>query len=1759
MKETLKKIYETVTQDTREVHHRLSKNSIEITFLEAVKVEITGNQDKEYEINFINNSTGENLYGTKIKNGMWCASSIKYFVNWKVQIKSDGYIIREEILKLNNKKVKIVCDTNSMGDIIAFIGAINAFQKLHQCELHCVVFNSDVRKILELNYKNITFFPTNDTGHSYYAAYKLGYFFDWKSGTSTQDPRSTSLATIASNILGLGDIEFQPKFTCNYKNSASKKYVCIGTQSTSQSKYWNNPNGWGEVVKYLNSIGYEVWCIDKHSSFGYGEYMNYMPPGVIDKTGEVSLETRIEQLSGAEFFIGLGSGLSWLAWATGIPVVLISGFSKPWAEFFTPYRVINESVCNGCWNDTAYVFDKSSWNWCPRNKEFECTKQITPRSVIEKIDKIINTKFDFGLQSTRLKYTIQKEFFDSEKSIYQTDFDIETDDTVVDIGAQVGAFSKIALSKNPKNIFAIEPMKIYLPTLTKNISNSKVKIINSAISDGKIQTTIGFDGILENVNCITFEQFILENNIKVIDFLKVDCEGGEYDVFTEQSVDWIQKNVRKISGEWHLNSPVLKNKFRFFRDNILTKFKKYRVLSVDGIDITHFINSEEFINYYQEILIHIDNREIMVKDSFSFNYDKFFSKYKEGIQKSGESRLRFYNHIIPKLVKKNKPLYIVETGTMWAPFESNMGAFTLIMADLIKNYTGGKLYTIDISEKSINSCKQYTKDYADVIEYVTSDSISYLRSLSSEFVKSLDLVYLDSYDLYVPEPRASMQHHLNELTALYHNISEDCGIAVDDNFLPNTFIMWNWLNADGTIRDTKQFQTEDKILGKGTYCHEFLMQRGWTRFESFDIHGANNLFYYENNKLSKDKVKNIIENFYSKIPVDKPATTEFISKNNIKNSPTGLGDAIILSNLLPEKSVFSNFSQFDELMKYGKKCISSGSDAPFNISELINYDWAGGHCTQRLEKAFLGKYSLIPKPKIYAKKSVIKNKIAVHFETHSPNSEFNNISKEVQSSINKYLLENKYTVCDCSSIIDIDSLINELATCEYFIGIDSGPMHVAAALEIKSIILLNREDSNKIYLPRTRDVDIPNSEWLYPQNVHLSIKNSNELIPRFTLDSLKDALLGRVYPYFSTEYITEASSVLEKYNFDQNTNKLTFSFSRKIDSPVLILRELSTNLQCYRWEPEAFQTGIEYFVVPTQNKKLVDTDFSGFIFDVYENGQHIYSKKIFIREAQTNASKFYFDDKLALNVRDSFYVQYLDFYNNSFLNNIISEGDVIIDVGASCGTFADFCVRKNARKVVCVEPSPSFEILNKTFDSRVVCMKNALSVKNEVKDFYFTNETTLNTFDIDSQLKYDSGNCVKTYNKQPVECMTLEKLLGSVEEREIDLLKFDIEGHEYEIFKGLDTEYLAPVGKVLIEFHHNDNNQIEIILSKLQASGFFVKLLNLSYQEQDVSKNLQGVIYAYKQVPEKIKYIGLTENGMGINYELLNEQDKKISARIIESFTGLTFHNETLLVNNKCRYFTEHAYNLPNQIIKLTDYETQKPLLKKTINPSVENKFFDPINKNLYGIAPKNMRDHTVLGFSFLEIFHKKIYEMFDVKIEEGDVVFDLGANVGFFSRYAFQMGASAVYAFEPNKGLRECYESFNLNKNYKLYNNAISSSPVFFESKTTGDLAGARPIHCKGNEEDVSLNLESFITTNNINRIDYLKVDIEGGEYDLFECLSERTLGLVKKISLEYHDNEGPQVSKICNILEKNGFAIHFEQHDGMNKSLGMMCAKKL
>jgi autotransporter strand-loop-strand O-heptosyltransferase len=572
-------------------------------------IEISGEEESNFEITFIDED--ENIiYQNNLAINSWVKLNREYYTKWTIRVKEDNNVIFSNILNLENRRVYISFGSKSLGDSLAWIPYCEEFRKKHNCELIVSTFLNDLFKD---QYPNIEFVEPGETVYDIYAQYQLGWFYnengEFDSNKHPFDFKKQPLQKTATDILGFDYVEIRPEL--KLPNKPKKKKVGIGFHSTAQAKYWNNPDGWQAVIDYLDSLGYECMIYSKE---GNGYMNNFYPKGVTIYKGG-NLQEVINDLSTCEFFVGLGSGLSWLAWACKLPVVLVSGFSEKWAETtLDTYRVINEDVCHGCFNNDR--LNAGDWNWCPlhkgTNRQFECTKEISSDMVIKEINKIINKemiedkKFDWGKKSEWYVSQATKEIF--EDDAYERFFEVEEGDIVVDLGASLGPFTYKILPKNPKQCYVVEPLSYHINVLHKNVGEDNVKIIQGAITDKK-NIEITWDGITESVPTFSFREFLNENKINKIDFLKCDCEGGEYDVFQPSNIDFL-KTIPKIVTEFHLvnDENFHECKFRWFRDNILPKFENYEVYSYDGVDIKWDLWNEHFIEYYNEVIIYIDNR-----------------------------------------------------------------------------------------------------------------------------------------------------------------------------------------------------------------------------------------------------------------------------------------------------------------------------------------------------------------------------------------------------------------------------------------------------------------------------------------------------------------------------------------------------------------------------------------------------------------------------------------------------------------------------------------------------------------------------------------------------------------------------------------------------------------------------------------------------------------------------------------------------------------------------------------------------------------------------------------------------------------------------------------------------------------------------------------------------------------------------------------------------------------------------------------------
>lgn len=375
-----------------EVKGETGIDGVKLDFNFGVRLEVPKGS---FFVRISDSESGQVYFAGEVSNQ--CLISMeKYYIPWQVDVWQDGHLIFAHQLEVTGQLVYLHLG-DALGDMLAMMPYVLAFQKRYDCQIVCRWQRNFSSLFAECwpQLRMVENFPED-----VYAAFVLGIFQDAPI-LSPVDARSVPLPQVGSIILHLPvqplPLRLQPKA----RTIAETPYVCIATQASGVNKCWHYPQGWVCLTAYLRAAGYRVLCIDGDKELRQGNYVAQIPQGAEDYTGRRPLIERMELLAGAACFIGVSSGLSWLAQAAGTSVVLISGFTLPSNEFFTPYRVINYQVCHGCHNDLR-VDDKH--NFCPYHqgteRELECSRMITIEQVWKQVQRC--------LQETRNGYEENK-------------------------------------------------------------------------------------------------------------------------------------------------------------------------------------------------------------------------------------------------------------------------------------------------------------------------------------------------------------------------------------------------------------------------------------------------------------------------------------------------------------------------------------------------------------------------------------------------------------------------------------------------------------------------------------------------------------------------------------------------------------------------------------------------------------------------------------------------------------------------------------------------------------------------------------------------------------------------------------------------------------------------------------------------------------------------------------------------------------------------------------------------------------------------------------------------------------------------------------------------------------------------------------------------------------------------------------------------------------------------------------------------------
>ena len=234
--------------------------------------------------------------------------------------------------------------------------------------------------------------------------------------------------------------------------------------------------------------------------------------------------------------------------------------------------------------------------------------------------------------------------------------------------------------------------------------------------------------------------------------------------------------------------------------------------------------------------------------------------------------------------------------------------------------------------------------------------------------------------------------------------------------------------------------------------------------------------------------------------------------------------------------------------------------------------------------------------------------------------------------------------------------------------------------------------------------------------------------------------------------------------------------------------------------------------------------------------------------------------------------------------------------------------------------------------------------------------------------------------------------------------------------------------------------------------------------------------------------------------------------------------------------------------------------------------------------------DKLTADWVIQEVFIENVYLQHGITINDGDIIFDVGANMGFFSYYASKQAKNLqIYTFEPVPDTFEVLEAnlANLSHNIKNYNIGLSDengeAEIHYMPHSSGnssfnridvnfkvdkilenydELREIKPqefpkipkflrklllrpyfkyMYKKGIEIQCPLRtLSDIIAENKIDRINLLKIDAENHEKQVLQGINDEDWGKIQQIAMEVHTSAMGCANlnqELTDLLTKKGF----------------------
>jgi len=191
-------------------------------------------------------------------------------------------------------------------------------------------------------------------------------------------------------------------------------------------------------------------------------------------------------------------------------------------------------------------------------------------------------------------------------------------------------------------------------------------------------------------------------------------------------------------------------------------------------------------------------------------------------------------------------------------------------------------------------------------------------------------------------------------------------------------------------------------------------------------------------------------------------------------------------------------------------------------------------------------------------------------------------------------------------------------------------------------------------------------------------------------------------------------------------------------------------------------------------------------------------------------------------------------------------------------------------------------------------------------------------------------------------------------------------------------------------------------------------------------------------------------------------------------------------------------------------------------------------------------RRGTIDDLILEEVLRNGGYLIEDLELEKTATVLDIGAHIGCFTaRVAKMVTDGKVFSFEPQAdNFRILKRNVRLNNlsNVYLFKKALAASQGLRKLYLSPQNTGGHSIQQRRSNRFAlvdCMTLEQVFISNQINKVNLLKLDCEGAEYEILHGTSKSYLDRIDKIVLEYHDFEGTSndIRELEKYLGKNGF----------------------